>query len=231
MAEPLHHNNGLEPAHVNSMNKPADTLLLIAPGCPHCQSVLHSLSDLVKNGAIGRLEVVNIAIHPETARELGTRSVPWTRIGTYELSGNYTAGELADWAKKAASEVASADYMRELLEQQRLDQAIAYIKNHPEPAAQLSALMQDKEGSLGVKFGVGALFEELEGSILLKGMVPMLGELSKSDKANIRGDSAHYLGLSHAAEARDWLLPLLKDSQQDVREIAAESLSLLDTET
>ncbi|WP_456405249.1 HEAT repeat domain-containing protein [Thiolapillus sp.] len=210
------------------MNKSADTFLLVAPGCPHCASVLQSLSQLVKKGDIGRLEVVNIAVHPEAAQEVGARSVPWMRIGAYELSGNYTPGELAEWARKAASGAASADYIREMLEQQELDKALHYIEKQPEALPQLLELMQDNEGSLSVKFGVGALFEELEGSELLRGLVPALGELTRSDKANIRGDAAHYLGLSHSEQARDWLLPLLEDPQQDVREIAAESLDMLD---
>ncbi len=206
-------------------------MLLIAPGCPHCHSVLHSLSELVKKGDIGRLEVVNIAVHPEIAQEVGTRSAPWIRIGSFELSGNYTPGELADWAKKAAAGDAGRDYIRELLEQQQLDQASHYIKDHPESLPLLLELMQDEDGSLSVKFGVGALLEELEGSTLLQGLVPALGDLTHSEKANIRGDAAHYLGLSHSPHARDRLVPLLDDPQQDVREIAAESLALLDEKT
>lgn len=210
------------------MNTPADTLLLIAPGCPHCQSVLHSLSELVKKGDIGRLEVVNIAVHPEIAQEVGARSAPWIRIGTFELAGNYSPGELANWAKKAATGGSSRDYIRELLEQQQLDQAITYIKQTPETLAQLLELMQDEDGSLSVKFGIGAIFEALEGTELLKSLIPELGALTHSGKANIRGDAAHYLGLSHSRQARDWLAPLLDDPQQDVREIAADSLALLD---
>jgi hypothetical protein len=32
---------------------------------------------LLKGGVIGRLEAVNVAIHPERAAELGVRKVPW----------------------------------------------------------------------------------------------------------------------------------------------------------
>lgn len=213
------------------MNKPADTLLLIAPGCPHCQSVLQSLSDLLKKGDIGRLEVVNIAVHPDIAQSVGARSAPWMRIGSFELSGDYTPAELAAWAKKAAAGDAGRDYVRELLEQQQLDRALHYIRDHPESLPLLLELMQDEDGSLSVKFGVGALLEELEGSPQLQGLIPALGDLTHSKKANIRGDAAHYLGLSHSPTARDWLTPLLDDPQQDVRDIAADSLALLDEHT
>ncbi|HEC06814.1 MAG TPA: HEAT repeat domain-containing protein [Thiolapillus brandeum] len=209
------------------VHNPADALLLIAPGCPHCQSVLHALSDLVKSGDIGRLEVVNIAVHPETAQEAGTRSVPWMRIGNYELNGSYSTGELKSWAEKAATGAPVGEYIRELLEQQQLDQAIAYIKEHPDSLPQLLDMMQDEEGSLSVKFGLGAIFEALSGSDLLKALVPELGKLATHDKANLRGDAAYYLGLSGAPEAARWLKPLLDDPQDDVREIAAEALDTL----
>ena len=50
--------------------KSPGALLLIAPQCPHCPSVLESLTRLIKEGKIGRLEVVNLAEHPEMAEEL-----------------------------------------------------------------------------------------------------------------------------------------------------------------
>ncbi len=205
--------------------------MLITPGCPHCQSVLHSLSELVKNGNIGRLEVVNIAIHPEIAQEVNTRTLPWMRIGNHELSGNYSLSELKTWAEKAVTGDASATYIRELLEQQQLDLAIHHLQAHPEKLLLLLELMQEEDVSLSVKFGIGAIFEALEGSGLLEELVPELGALGRSKKANIRGDIAYYLGLSHSPQAREWLTPLLQDPQQDVREIAVESLEMLETRT
>ena len=101
-----------------------DVLLLISPNCPHCQSVLHSLSELVKRAAIGRLEVVNISVHAETAAKLGARSVPWMKIGPFELIGNYTAAELKNWVSKSASDTGHADYLSELLSQQQLEKAL-----------------------------------------------------------------------------------------------------------
>ena len=206
------------------MNNPPDTLLLIAPGCPHCQSVLTSLTELVKKGDIGRLEVVNIAVHPEAAQEAGTRSVPWMRIGSYELSGNYSLGEIRDWVNKAAAGGQAGDYIRELLEQQQMEQAVDYLKKHPEQMPALLELMQREDNALGVSFGLSAIFEELAGSKALKELVPELGKLTRHEKANIRGDAAYYLGLSGSPEARTWLAPLRNDPQEDVREIAREAL-------
>ncbi|WP_456444309.1 thioredoxin family protein, partial [Thiolapillus sp.] len=165
------------------MNNPPDTLLLIAPGCPHCQSVLTSLTELVKKGDIGHLEVTNIAVHPEAAQEAGTRSVPWMRIGPYELAGNYSLGEIKNWVEKAAKGDSSQDYIRELLEQQHMDQAVAYLKQHPEQLPALLDLMQREDNSLGVSFGVSAIFEALAGSQALHQLAAQLGPLTRSDKA------------------------------------------------
>jgi thiol-disulfide isomerase/thioredoxin len=206
---------------------PPDALLLIAPGCPHCASVLASLSELVKRGTVGRLEVVNIASHPEAAREAGTRTVPWTRIGSYELAGNYTLGELTSWAEKAAAGDNANDYIKELLEQQQLEEAVAYLKKHPDQLTALLELMQEEEQSLTVRFGIGAILEALAGSEPLQQLVPSLAELAEKGKANIRADAAHYLGLSGSPEAEPVLKKLLKDSNPDVREIAADSLEAL----
>ncbi len=208
---------------------PADALLLIAPGCPHCQAVLNNLSEMVKKGEIGRLEVVNIAVHPEAAREAGVRSVPWTRLGPFELAGDYTLGELRDWARKAAGGGATADYIRELLEQQQLDEAVAYLKKHPEALPGLLELMEEEEQSLGVKFGVGAIFEALAGSDALRSLVPELEKLADSPRADLRADAAHYLGLAGASSAIPVLERLLEDENPDVREIARESLETLRT--
>ncbi len=209
-------------------SSPPDARLLIAPGCPHCQAVLAALSELVKKGEVGRLEVINIAVHPEAARAAGTRSVPWTRIGPFELSGEYTLGELRDWARKAAAGDAGADYLKELLEQQQLDRAEAYLRRHPDKLTDLIELMQEEEQSLGVKFGVGALFEALAGSEALRTAVPELIRLTGSPRADIRADAAHYLGLAGDPAARESLKQLLDDDNPDVREIAAEALEALD---
>ena len=51
-----------------------DATLYVAPGCPHCPTVLNGLSELVKTGRIGQLTVINIASRPELAAEHGVRS-------------------------------------------------------------------------------------------------------------------------------------------------------------
>ena len=76
--------------------------ILVTPQCPHCPGVINSLVALLKSGKIGKLEIINIVEHPEVAQQAGVRSVPWTQIGSYELSGALSSKELQEWAEQAA---------------------------------------------------------------------------------------------------------------------------------
>ena len=209
------------------MTTPADTLLLIAPGCPHCSTVLAALSDMVKKGEIGRLDIVNIAIHPETAQAHGARSAPWIKIGHFELSGNYTPGELAEWAAKAASGGGHAAYLRELLEQQQLDTALSKFRENPELVKALIRLLQSEDTPISVRFGLSAIIEELAPEGLLAPYISEIGSLTHSETPSIRADAAHFLGLTGHVDAASYIEELLNDPIDDVREIAKESLSLL----
>ena len=82
---------------------PPDTLLLMGKQCPYCPTVLKGLQSLEATGVIGHLETVVIEDNPEIAAELGVRSVPWVRIGPFELPGLRAEEELREWAEKAGS--------------------------------------------------------------------------------------------------------------------------------
>jgi len=208
---------------------PPSALLLIASGCPHCPAVLKGLSELVKRGEIGALEVINIAHHPERASELGVRSVPWTRIGLFEFSGPLTPGELSSWAKRAADPDGISRYIEEQLKSGQLTQAEQLLKRHPDQLTALLPLFESSSTEITVRIGIGALLESFAHTPPLQALIPELGRLSTLDDQRIRADACHYLGLSGSPEARSHLEARLEDSDAEVAEIAAESLEQLDT--
>ena len=207
--------------------QPPDALLLLATGCAHCPVVLEGLSQLLKQGRIGRLEAVNIIEHPEAAQALGTRSVPWTRIGSFELEGALSPAQLARWVELADSDRGFTAYYSHLLETRRAHKVSQLVEQHPETLTQLIALAADDETPMAARIGVGVVLEELAGSSLLAKGMQALMTLSESEQANIRADAAHYLGLTHHPDAATRLRQLLDDDHPDVREIAAESLQML----
>lgn len=204
-----------------------DALLFIAPGCPHCPVVLQGLSELVKEGAIGRLEVINVAVHPERAAELGVRSAPWTRLGPFELAGLRQPAELRQWAERAGSETGMSDYLAEQLKEGALTTVERLLSEQPRYLSALLPLLKDAEAPMQVRLGVGAVLEGYAGRPELVALVDKLGVLSAHADHRVRTDACHYLGLSGDPAARPYLEARLKDGNAEVREVAGEALEEL----
>lgn len=206
---------------------PPDALLLIAPGCPYCPHVLEALGALVKEGAIGTLEVVNIAVRPERATALGVRSVPWVRIGPFNLQGMQTVAELRSWAERAASGAGRSTYLEQELAAGHLQPLVQLLSEHPDWLPSVVPLIENPDTGMHVRLGVGALLEHFAGGAALRDLTDELGRLSSSADHRIRSDACHYLGLTGDQRAVPYLRARLDDPQAEVSEIAAESLATL----
>lgn len=204
-----------------------DALLFITPGCPHCPMVLQGLSELVKQGLIGRLEVVNAALRPERAAELGIRTAPWTRIGPFILEGSQTPAELKKWAELAGSEKGVGEYLKQLLTEGNLAIAERFVGEHPEYLATTLPLIGDPESPIQVRLGIGALFEGQPGSEALQSLVAELGKMSQHEDHRVRSDACHFLGLSQSRAAIPFLQQRIDDEHPEVREITEEALEAL----
>lgn len=207
---------------------PVDARFFLSSHCPHCATMLVILCDLVKAGKIDRLEVVNVEIYPEQAIELGVRSVPWIRIGPFELSGARSRGELEFWIERAGGEADFADYFHALLKEGALETVLDTIQRVPDSLKALLPIVSNTEASLNVRIGAGVVFEEMAGTPALAALLEPLGALSRHGDARVRADACHYLGLTASPEAAGWLRGCLSDVDPDVREIAGESLERLD---
>jgi len=208
----------------SAVKTPPDALLLLGTHCPHCPSVLQGLANLVKAGTLGTLKVVNIEQRIDIAQELGVRSVPWVRIGSFELEGLRSEQELAEWAARATSESGTAEWLNELLSGGKLDQALQRIRSDPAGMEALLQLFTDTDTQLNTRIGISAIMEHLEDTEALRAIVEQLGELTQHEDARIRGDACHYLALSGSEKAADYIRPLLQDADAEVREVARESI-------
>lgn len=204
-----------------------DARLLIAPGCAHCPIVLDGLSQLAKSGRIGRLEIVNIAVHPEIAREVGTRSVPWFTIGPFVLTGAHSVAELTEWADRANDGSGMTAYFSHLLETNRLGEVVTMLRDEQGSLQELVPLLEEPDTPMAVRIGVGAVFEEFADTPALMSIVDSLATLVDSEHAQVRADACHYLGLTRSQLAVPALESCLEDENEEVREIAAESLAML----
>lgn len=201
-----------------------DALLLVASGCPHCPAVLQALGELVKAGTIGRLEVVNIGARPDIAQQLGVRSVPWVRLGPFELEGLHSLAELEHWSERAGTAQGLAEYFAELFKTGKIRKAIRLIADDESRLDVLLLLLSDNETELQVRIGIGALLEEFEGEPRLTRLIEGLGRLTAHDNPRIRSDACHFLALTRDPDALPLIRPLLSDPDDQVREVARDSL-------
>ena len=212
---------------INS-STPPDALMLLGTHCPHCPTVLSGLAALVKAGTIGTLKVINIEQRPDLARELGVRTVPWVRLGAFELEGLHSEKELKKWAEHANSAAGMTAWLDELLSNGNVGKATRLIQSSPDAIDALLELFADPEIQLNTRIGISAIIEELQDSSLLQSVVEKLGALTRHEDARIRGDACHYLALSGAQQAARFIRPLLQDPDPEIKELAQESLQRLE---
>ena len=204
-----------------------EALVYVGSACPHCATVLDGLVRLVKQGRLARLEIVNLTAGRQPALGDEVRSVPWTRIGPFELVGAMPAAELSAWADRAAAGNGWAAYYAHLLEHRRLDEVGRLVRASPTGLLELLALLGADETPMALRIGIGALVEDLAGEPALRAAVPALVQLTLSDNPQARADACHFLGLAGDPKAIPPVRRLLEDERPDVREIAAETLALL----
>lgn len=206
---------------------PPDALLLIASHCPHCESVLNTLARLVKEGALGRLSVVNLSASPDAPEACGIRSVPWTRIGLFELSGALTTSELKDWIAVAREGGGWGRYFAYLIEEGQLDTLVGRVRTNPAAVGELLRLFADPDTPLSVRIGISAAMEHLSDSDLLRRSLQQILSLTQSPSAQVRADACYFVGLAGDPAASESVRRLLEDEDPEVREVAGEVLSLL----
>lgn len=195
--------------------------------CPYCPTVLKGLQALEQSGDIGNLETVVIEDQPDVAAELGVRSVPWVRIGPFDLPGLRSEQELREWAQKAGSQAGMMNYLDELLSSGGIDKGLELVRNDPGAMDALLALFASTDTRLNTRIGISAIMETLEGTEQLQELVDELGRLTGHEEPGIRGDACHFLALSGSNRAIAHIKPLLDDPDASVREIAQESLEEL----
>ncbi|MDT8451898.1 MAG: HEAT repeat domain-containing protein [Gammaproteobacteria bacterium] len=209
------------------MSHVPDVVLLITGQCPHCASVMKSLSELLKQGEIATLEMVNIEHRPERAAELGVRAVPWMKVGWFELTGLHSQGELLEKARQAGSDEGARAYISEELKAGRVNTVVALVAKQHELISHVLALLEDAEAGINVRLGVGVILEEHAPADWFAPYIQALGEYTRHEDERVRADACHYLSLTQNKAAVPFIKSLQKDDSELVREVAEESLEAL----
>ena len=198
--------------------------------CTFCGPMMQILIELMKTGLIAELRVVNIETSPELARQHGVRSVPWLQIGPFELAGARSKQELLLWIERASSFEGLSEYLEEVLSEGKIDYANKLIQRYPQALENVIDLMADPQAKINVRLGVGVIIEDMAVSEAFKAVIPRLVEYLSNDDARIRGDACHYLSLTKDVSYVPAIKKLLSDENEEVREIAQDSLDELAVE-
>lgn len=199
-------------------------ILLISTHCPHCPSMLQSLSELVKNGEIAQLQVINLEKSPQAAQQFGVRSVPWVKIEPFKLLGLRTQQELRDWIQKAKQAEGIDDYFNELLAEGQAAEVIAHIRNQPNTMQAILHLLGNPKTILSSRIGIGVVMEELVTEPFFEASINTLIALTKHNDARIRADACHYLSLTGNERIISIIKKMTKDPDTEVQEVARDSL-------
>jgi hypothetical protein len=186
--------------------------------------MMQMLMEFMKLGQIAELRIVNIENAPELASELGVRSVPWLKIGPFELTGSRSKQELQLWIQRASSFDGVTDYLVEVLSEGNIKVASKLIHGYPQALENVIDLMADPQAKINVRLGVGVIIEEMAESETFRSVIPRLLEYLSNDDARIRGDACHYLSLTKDRSYIPDIERLLTDDSEEVREIAQDSL-------
>lgn len=203
---------------------PTDAVLLISTHCPHCASIMKSLSEIVKQGEIASLEIINLEKKPEVAEELGVRTVPWVRIGWFELEGLHSLKELQQKAQQASSDEGALAYISEELQEGRVNKVVSLIGRQHNLVNYILMLLDDAEAKINTRLGIGVVMEEYASADWFAAYIPQLARYTRHTDARVRADVCHYLSLTENKLVIPYIKALLDDSSEEVREVAEESL-------
>jgi glutaredoxin len=204
-----------------------NALLLVSSHCPHCHMLETLLQERLSNGVLGELSVINIEQSPDVAQKKGVRSVPWLQLGNFLFDEALTPIDLDRWIEHAKEGDGQANFIAYLLERGKLVKAIEWIDQGNTTLEAVVPLLVDTDAKINVRVGVGAILEHFEDTQSIRAIISDLISLLKNENPVVRTDACHYLSLTHSRDAIEPLRAMLEDEDQQVREVASESIEEL----
>lgn len=212
-------------ANQDSAEQAPDALLLMTAGCPHCPAALQALTALLKEGAIGRLEIVNVAIHTDEAETRGVKSVPWIQIGPFEVEGVSSPAKLRELANGVNDDDVFDNWLLETLKAGLRQKFESLVRREPHRIHSLARLMTNPETSMAIRLGIGAVLEELNGTGLTETLIPALGEMLESEDRLLKADACHFLTLIGGDGIRPFMQECIQNADPEIRDMAEEWLA------
>jgi hypothetical protein len=204
---------------------PGTVEVLMAPTCLHCPVVVRACTQMAAVRSQITLAVIDVQYFGELS--YGIKSVPAVVVDRTHTSIGPQGGEqLLEVLQNRDSVDFHASAMESMLKANRVDEAAGMLNSEVGHRALAKLIV---EGGFQERLGLLMLAEEAleKDPHSMDGALPGLLPLLNSDDPSLRGDLADLLGKIGAPGARRALEELLKDPNEDVREIAEEALDEL----
>ena len=212
---------------LSANDAPPKVLMLMGTHCAFCGPMMQMLTELMKAGHMAELQIVNIEQNPEYAARLGVRSVPWVRIGAFDLEGAHSKAEYQRWLKLAQQPEGVRDYMEAMLGDGQVSKVIKLIKQDHNLMRWIFELMRDPDAKINLRLGIGVIMEEFAATPWFQPFIPELEKLCRHEDARVRADACHNLALTENRELLPILKNMLDDTSEEVREVAADGIESL----
>jgi thioredoxin-like negative regulator of GroEL len=206
----------------------ADVLVLIAPVCPHCPSVVRKILSMAVRQPLIKVTVADAVQFPDLADRYKVKSTPTVIINDRAtLVGQLTEEQIVDHLlpseeigalSKALStmiQAGRAEDAGDLLCRERKPEAVVPIYVAPEFSLRMGALVAMEEALEKDPRSLDPIVDELTGLLF-------------HQDAPLRGDTAELLGKIGNQKAVPALRKAADDPDPDVREAVEEALEVLE---
>jgi len=197
--------------------------LFIMQGCQLCPQMEAIFKDMHKNGAIDRLEITDLAQHPEIAQQYHIRSVPYYFIDGVAFNGLKSQHDIEQILQQDDN-AKWRQLIVEALSSGQLEQAEQFIRQQPQAREAMLQLLADDETALVVRIGLSAIIEAMAGEGLLKDYEAQFIRLAHTTNPTIAQDAIYYLSLLGSDNSLQTLTDIANDKSSAVHEQAAELL-------
>ncbi len=209
------------------LTRPADIVVLTAPGCPNCRQTVEAARTLAALDDRVSVSVRDATVDAELAARFRVRSVPTAVVdGELTLVGAIGPETLARRLLEREGPAGGRAVLRSLVDSGRFDAAASCLDNE-EGRSAFAALWRSSalEGRMGLMLAAEEAVVTSPGG--LDDLVPHLLPILDGAEPALAGDTADLLGLIGSPAARPSLEALADSEDPDLAEVAADALDRL----